>query len=199
MPSLENIFRSDTPARDKFLSRVFGIFNEEIARCWCNDARSPYENLGRPTITNTDTERRYTLDFTFRSRDSDRVYVGEMKCELEYDNHRYLTLDSPTQLQHHMGDAFKLFLAAATSPATCPVNVQGKPQPVDGAILVWGRCTPQGQSAVVEEYGLHAVLSMESMVRDLLQWQSQEFKRLLATKESWCRYLFTGLQELSNS
>ncbi len=199
MPSLESIFRSDTPARDKFLSRVFGIFNEEIVRCWCNDAHSPYENLGRPTITNANTGRRHTLDFTFRSRDSGRVYVGEMKCELEYEGYQYLTLDSPTQLRHHMGGAFKLFLATATSPATYRVNVQGKPQPVDGAILVWGRCTPQGQASVLEEYGLHTVLSVENIVRDLLQWQSQEFKELLATKESWCQYLFNGLREMNNA
>lgn len=199
MPSIESIFRSDTPARDKFLSRVFGIFNEEIVRCWCNDPRSGYENLGRPTITNANTGRYYTLDFTFRSRDSGQVYVGEMKCELEYENYRFLTLDSPSQLQHHMGDAFKLFLTAAKSPATCRVNVQGKPQPVDGAILVWGRCTPQGHTSVVEEYGLHTILTVENIVRDLLRWQSQEFEELLTTKERWCQYLFTGLRELSNS
>lgn len=199
MTSLENIFRSDTPARDKFLSRVFGIFNEEIVRCWCNDSHSPYENLGRPTIKNSNTGRLYTLDFTFRSRDSGQVFVGEMKCELEYENYRFLTLDSPSQLQHHMGDAFKLFLAAAISPGNCRVNVQGKPHPIDGAILVWGRCTPQGQISVVNEYGLYTVLTVENIVRDLLQWQSMEFEELIATKERWCQYLFAGLRELHNS
>lgn len=185
MPSLDSIFRTNTRARDKFLARVFGIFNEEIVRCWCNDSRSAYENMGRPTITNANTGRGYTLDFTFRSRDSGRFYVGEMKCELEYENYRFLTLDSPSQLRHHMGDAFKLFLDAATSPSTCRVNVQGKPRPVDGAILVWGRCTPQGQASVIEEYGFHTVLTLENIVRDLLQWQSKEFETLIATKESW--------------
>ena len=199
MSSFESIFRSDSPTRDKFLSRVFGIFSEEIVHCWCNDTRSPYENLGRPTLLNTTTGRRYTLDFTFRSRVSGHVYVGEMKCELEYENYQYLILESPTQLQHHMGEAFKLFLGTATSPATCRVNVQGKPQSVDGAILVWGQCTPQGQAAVVGEYGLHAVLAVDTMIRDLQRWQSQEFAKLLATKESWCQYLFAGLRELNNS
>ena len=97
-----------------------------------------------------------------------------------------------------MGDAFKMFLATATSPATYQVSVQGKPQHVDGAILVWGRCTSKGQASVIEEYGLHAVLTVESIVRDLLQWQSQEFNELLTTKESWGRYLFTGLRGLNN-
>ena len=199
MSSLESIFRSDAPARDKFLSRLFGIFNEEIVRCWCNDTHSPYENLGRPTITNSNTGHFHTLDFTFRSRDSGQVYVGEMKCELEYENYRFLTFDSPSQLQHHMGDAFKLFLAAATSPGICRVNVQGKPRSIDGAILVWGRCTPQGQASVVKKYGLYTVLTVENIVRDLLQWQSEEFEELVATKERWCHNLFTSLRELNNS
>ena len=198
MPSLESIFRSDTPARDKFLSRVFGIFNEDIVRCWCNDPRSAYEDLGRPTITDANTGRYYTLDFTFRSRDSGCIYIGEMKCELEYENYRFLTLESPSQLQHHIGNAFKLFLAAATAPDNYQVRVQGKPQSIDGAILVWGRYTPQGHNSVVEKYRLYTVLALEKIVRDLIHWRSGEFEELIATKESWCQYLFTGLRELNN-
>lgn len=198
MPSLESIFRSDTLARDKLLSRVFGIFNEEIVRCWCNDPRSAYQDLGRPTLTDANTGRYYTLDFAFRKRDSGCIYVGEMKCELEYENYRYLTLDSPSQLRHHKGNAFKLFLASAISPTTFRVNVQGKLFPSDGAILVWGRSTQQGQDSVIKKYGLHTVLTVENIVKDLLHWQSKEFEELIATKGIWCIYLFAGLREPDN-
>ena len=33
-------------ARDKFLSRVIGIFSEENVRIWCRSDISPYEDLG---------------------------------------------------------------------------------------------------------------------------------------------------------
>jgi hypothetical protein len=44
------LFRSSSSARDKFLSRLFGIFSEEIVRIWCRAPDAPYEDLGRPTI-----------------------------------------------------------------------------------------------------------------------------------------------------
>jgi hypothetical protein len=121
-----------------------------------------------------------------------------MKCELEFENYRFLTLDSSSQLLHHKGDAFKLFLTAAKSPATCRAKVQGNPQLVNGAILVWGRFTPQGQASVIKDFGIHTVLGVENIIRDLIQWQNKEFEELIYTKESWCQYLFTGLRELNN-
>jgi hypothetical protein len=200
MPSFDEIFRTNTPTRDKFLSRVFGIFSEEIVRCWCKDNHAPYKDLGRPTLTSVSTGRRHTLDFTFQSRDTGLVYVGEMKCELEYTGYSYLTLTSPKQLEHHIGqaeNAFSKFLAAAASPATCQVKVGGKLQPIDGAILVWGQHTPEGQVSVIEAHKLHTVLSVENLVRDLLLWQNQDFAKLLAEKEGWCHHLFTGLRGLN--
>ena len=37
-------------SRGKYLSRVFGIFSEEIVRIWAADPRAPFEDLGRPTL-----------------------------------------------------------------------------------------------------------------------------------------------------
>ena len=69
----ENIFRRDDSKpnfRDKFLSRMFGIFSEEIVRTWCDNLKSLYEDLGRPTLKNNNNSggRGWTLDFTLMSR-----------------------------------------------------------------------------------------------------------------------------------
>ena len=93
--TFQNLFQSNNRPRDKFLARLFGIFSEELVRCWARDNQSPYRNLGRPTVKPTGQQRGYTLDFTFESKSDRQVYIAELKCELEYENYRFLTLESP--------------------------------------------------------------------------------------------------------
>ena len=197
MSTFETIFHSSEPDRDKFLSRIFGIFNEDMVRCWCSDPRSPFEDIGRPTITPHQAPRGYTLDFTLRSRETGKIYVGEMKCELEYQNYRYLTLESSSQLEHHAKEAFRLFLDAATSPNRHRVTTRGQPQTINGAVLVWGRCTEAGRSSVIKEYGLHAILSLEEIIGDLITWRNECFAELLNQRANWCNELFNGLRRIA--
>ena len=82
---------------------MFGIFNEEIVRKWCAEEFSPYEDVGRPTIKRKgDDTRGSTLDFTFKNKDG-KLYIVEMKCELQYEGYKYLELKEPKkkQLDHH--------------------------------------------------------------------------------------------------
>lgn len=88
-------------ARGKFLSRVFGIFSEDIVRLWAKDDRSPYEDLGRPTVKQNCATKGYTLDFTLRHAETKKTYISELKCEIEYQNYRYLVLTDTSQLDHH--------------------------------------------------------------------------------------------------
>lgn len=193
------LFRSSDGARDKFLARLFGIFSEEIVRIWCRAPEAPYEDLGRPTIRCADEKTGYTLDFTLRDKQDEKIYVSEMKCELQYENYRYLSLEAAQQLDHHArgkaasNEAFRRFLQVARTPASCVVTVKNKAQLVDGAILIWGHCTPQGREAVLAHYGLHSVLSVDAMVQDLIAWKNLDYLRLLDQRQTWCQELFTGL------
>ena len=191
----QNLFQSVNRPRDKFLSRLFGVFNEEIVRCWCKDNQAPYRDLGRPTIKSASNPRGYTLDFAFQSKSSDAVYVGEMKCELEYENYRYLTLESPAQLAHHKKEAFRLFLDIAHNVNHHIVTIGGKPQRVSGSILVWGSYTELGRASVTANYGLHDILSLESIIADLLAWENQAFIELLENYQTWSTELFTRLRK----
>ncbi len=80
--------------RGKFLARVFGIFSEDIVRLWAASPGSPYEDLGRPTVCFDGAAKGSTLDFTFRNRASNKIYVAEMKCEIEYQAFRYFVLNA---------------------------------------------------------------------------------------------------------
>ena len=191
--SLTDTFKSYDPARDKFLSRLMGIFSEHIVRIWAKSPHATYENLGRPTITTPTAGEPYTLDFTFRSRHDHRIYVSEMKCELEYEDYKYLVLNSPDQLEHHQSDTFDAFLATTREPGKSRVTVEGDPIAVHGAILVWGHVTQSGRQAVAKHYGFADVLSVQDMANDLVRWGDASYQVFLHERARWCEELFMGL------
>ena len=195
--TFQSLFRSDDPARDNFLSRLFGIFNEKVVRCWGKAPQAPYENLGRPTARRVGEKKPYyTLDFTFRSKNDNRVYIAEMKCELAFENYLYLTLESPSQLNHHKNPAFQFFLDVARDASQYEVKIDGRLQAIDGSILVWGSCTEKGRTSVMTHYGLGDVLSVEAIINDLLSWQNQDYAELIRKYGGWCGELFTGLRSM---
>lgn len=191
----ETLFRSPVPARDKLLSRLFGIFNEEIVRIWCRCAAAPYRDLGRPTLRRQGSAWA-TLDFLLASRRDNRVYVAEMKCELEYEKYKYLTLTAPSQLEHHRKQAFDLFLQAAREPSSVAVKTPEGAVPVHGAILVWGDATDTGRAATIARYGFADVLTVAAIVRDLNRWQSPEWAKFVADRRGWANELFDGLKAM---
>jgi hypothetical protein len=192
--AFESLFHSSDSPRDKFFARLFGIFNEEIVRCWAKAPQSPYTDLGRPTLKLPGEQRGYTLDFALQSKNDGKVYLAEMKCEMEFENYRYLTLELPIQLDHHKQPAFHRFLDAAQNPNQYMVTVKGRPQTINGSILVWGKCTDEGRISVMAHYGLGDILSLEAVIHDLISWQNQDYAELIAKYERWCGELFTGLR-----
>jgi hypothetical protein len=195
--AFQRLFRSGNARRDKFLARLFGIISEEIVRCWARNPEAPYADLGSPTLKEPSVGNRgSTLDFTFRSKDDGTVYVVEMKCELEYDNYRYLVLESASQLDHHKSPAFQKFLEMTKDNTRYTVFVNRRLQIVHGTMLIWGSYTDQGRMSVRDHYGFRDVLSVESMISDLLRWHDQEYLDLLQSYENWCTEVFAGLAHM---
>ncbi|TPJ82805.1 hypothetical protein [Mesorhizobium sp. B2-6-2] len=195
---LRNIFRLRSPAdseRAKFLSRAFGIFSEQIVSIWSGDERSPYENLGRPTIKTAEGDRGYTLDFALRERASGRVYVSEMKCEIEFQNFKFFVLERASQLEHHKKPAFEAFLGAARPTVHQTTFLKGKSIDTDGAILIWGAVAPEGRDEAIKTKGFHDVLSVEQICADLASWKCVRYAELIGRRQKWCNELFAGLLE----
>jgi len=190
------IFQSGDAARAKFLSRVFGIFSEDIVKLWTGDSRAPYENLGRPTLgkRGVDGPKKPQLDFTLRDRrKNEAVFVAEMKCEIEYQNFKYFTLRSNDQLDHHKKPAFDAFLQVARSPDDWKVSVNKREIPIKGAILIWGDATPGGKDQVKQHRKFHEVLTIVEICQDLRSWKCEQFERLLADRRRWCNEMFSEL------
>jgi hypothetical protein len=198
MKSFKDFFCSGNLQRDNFLSRLFGIFNEEIVHYWCQCPSSPYENLGRPSVYVKGEKQGHTLDFTFRHIGTGKVFIAEMKCELSLDNYRYLILEDARQLEHHLGKtAFQKFLQAAREPKSLEVWVGGRSGgtkvEIDGAILILGTTTLKGREEVIEKYGLADVLSLEAMLNELLKNEPEEWLRRINQLCNWSTELFRFL------
>lgn len=180
-------------ARGKYLSRVFGIFSEEIVRIWASDPRAPYEDLGRPTLRMLGEKVGSTLDFTLRSRSTGKTYVAELKCEIEYQDYRYLVLTDPGQLKHHSKAAFAALLAAAERHADQRAYVGRSEIQIDGAILIWGATTTDGRAAVVSAKRFFDVLTLAEIISDLRSWNSEPYRALLDLRRSWSNELYESL------
>ena len=180
-------------ARGKYLSRVFGIFSEEIVRIWARDPRATYEDLGRPTLRSVGERSGSTLDFTFRSRETGKIYVAELKCEIEYQNYRFLVLAESNQLNHHRKPAFAALLAAAAKPSELRAYVSKKEVAIDGAILVWGAATSTGRALVSADNGFAAILTLAEIVAELQVWQSEPYRALLEHRRVWSNEMHDAL------
>lgn len=195
---LANIFISEqkpykgNSSRDKFLSRLFGIFNEKIVRIWCNNSRSPFEDLGRPTIYTQD-KRYFTLDFLLKDQ-SDRTFITEMKCEIEYQKYKYFTLTEAKQVERHKKKrAFELLLHLANNPSQYRIGQAGNDVTITGTALVWGKVLPPAVKEIKECFGFDHVLSLENMISDLIGWEDRAYKGLITEYSCWCNELFLGL------
>jgi hypothetical protein len=182
------------PRRAKFLSRLFGLFSEELVRIWSGDVRAPYSEIGRCTIYDPKLPKPSTLDFTFIERSSERAFVVEMKCEIEFQNFKFLTLNNPLQLEHHKKDSFKAFLSAAARDGDQTTKVKGRLQKTEGAILIWGAVSPDGRQSCMAQYGFHDVIGVDQIIEDLVLWNSSEFAAFIEQLNVWSNDLFSFLK-----
>jgi len=192
---MEELFRRDIPGRGAFLSRLFAFFSEEIVRHWARCERSPYRDLGRPVVWDGNGSKYHVLDLRLERVSDGARFVTELKCEIEFERYRYLTLTDPGQLQHHTRNAaFQKLLRAASDPGAQRVTIQGREIEVHGAVLVWGVVTDEGQTSVRDEYGFVDVLSVEQMLKDLGEWQPQEWADWVGLRRQWADELFEWLR-----
>jgi hypothetical protein len=181
---LESLFRSGNAAHDAFLSRLFGLFSEDVVRFWCRNERAAYRDLGRPTLWKDGQFA--TLDFTLESRADGLRYAAELKAEMAFEGYRYLRLIDAGQLAHHSTKrAFAWLLDLAAKRSSFKVRVAARPVAIAGAILVWGASSPQGRAHVISEHGFADVLSLESMLDDLHEWADVAWQQRVSELRAW--------------
>ena len=192
--SMEALFRRPETGRGPYLSRLFAFFSEEVVRHWAGCDQAPYRDIGRPVVWDEAGDRYHVLDFTLERRIDGRTFVAELKCEIEFEGYRYLALHGPEQVKHHeLGAAFQKFLRLAREPTSLRVTIGGKPVAVDGCALVWGVTSAEGRHAAMRHYGLADVLSIETMLQDLQNWQPETWAECVQKRRRWSDELFDWL------
>jgi hypothetical protein len=183
--------------QDKFLSRLFGIFSEEIVPIWASEKTlAPYVSKGRPTLRMKD-KRHYTFDFTLKDKKTRKTYVCEQKCWFEYENYKHFTLQTTDQVDYLTGsnssNSFNRFLELGKDHSKYPVYVDGEKTDIAGIVLIWGKVSDKSKTLVKRHYNLHDILSLEAIVNDLVSWKTSEFRSWTLEKRRWSNQLFDGI------
>ena len=189
-----SLFKQDEAdrKRGKYLSRLFGIFSEDIVRIWAADVNCHYKDLGRPSIRFEG--KTYTLDFTFQHKQSRKVYIVEQKCEIEFQNYKHFILDKKEQLFHHIKakKAFVAFLEAAKKNIIFS-SISQQEIKIDGTILIWGAATPKGINDIKLEYKIDDIFTLEKIIDDLILWRNEDFYKFVRDRIVWSNEMLSGL------
>ncbi|GHT25519.1 hypothetical protein AGMMS4957_20460 [Bacteroidia bacterium] len=185
--------------RDKYISRVFGVFSEKIAEIYFKSGYSEYESLGRPTLYKINDKKGYTLDFTLKNRKTSEFYICEMKCELQYENCKYLELSKSNQIKHHEDNkkAFQYFLDIPQNASNYRVEIKSTKEEIKpaGIILLWGKISNDKNAidAVKTNYKITEILSLEDMINTMVEKNYDKYFDFVKERIEWSKYLFDNL------
>jgi len=183
--NLLEIGKTNNIERDKFISRFFGIFNEDIALIYFMSPYSKYNNLGRPTIKKE--LEKYTLDFTLQDKNTNEIFICEMKCEIQYQNYKRLELNNKEQIKLHKKNAFIYFLDIANNMNNYVIEINKKIIKINGIILLWGKVTNDCKiiNDIKDTYNIKDILSLENMINIMIDNNYQEYYNYIFEKKEW--------------
>ncbi|MTH66747.1 hypothetical protein [Paracoccus shanxieyensis] len=121
------------------------------------------------------------------------MFVSEMKCEIEFQNFKFFTLDGIAHLDHHTKPAFFELLKCTKPEPEDYCVVKGNKLRYDGAVLIWGTVDPDARQTVMLEKGFHDILGIDDICRDLAEWSCPKYQAFLDQRRAWCDQLFNGL------
>ncbi len=192
--TLDSAFYPQDPERNRFLTGVFSLFVTDVIHCWCTDSHAPYSSLGKATLRPADAARGAPLDFAFQDRRKKQTFAVIMQGLPGHDT----PLRGPQQIIELEGSrTFAAFLDAAANPARYTLAAGSAEYPAAGAILIWGSLeSKKVRASIRKHYPFADILSIEDMIRSLLEWQNRDFQMLLDRRAAWCYDFFRGLRQL---
>lgn len=183
-----------------FLSRVFGIFREEIVKYWVDNDQCEYEDLGRPTIIKKSDGGKVTLDYTFKKGET--VFIVEQKNFYGYSNGRLAEISTSetfieafeqwSKSKAKQTLAWDYFLNF--DPNNYIVQVNKQETLVDGRILIWADYTNEGKQMLMEKLNLKDIISVNEILNDLRKWGDKKYLEFITSREKWVMELFNGLR-----
>jgi hypothetical protein len=192
--TFDSLFQHHDPERSRFLDGLFSLFARVVVRCWATDEHAPYADLGRPTLRQVGGSRGSPLDFAFQEKRRKHAYGVLLYCDPVGDgplrDANQITALSATR-------TFAAFLDAAAQPSAYSLTVGGMDYPLIGSILIWSSLESKKTRAMIRKtYAFHDILSVEDMIRDLIEWKNRDYQMLLDRRTAWCYDFFRGLRQM---
>lgn len=192
--TFDGLFQLHDPERSRFLDGLFSLFAREVVHCWATDDHAAYADLGKPTLKQMGGARGSPLDFAFQEKRRKHTFGVVLYCDPTGDG----ALKDANQITA-LGATrtFAAFLDAAAQPSAYSLTVGGADYPLVGSILIWSSLESKKTRAVIRKtYAFHDILSVEDMIRDLIEWKNRDYQMLLDRRAAWCYDFFRGLRQI---
>ncbi len=192
--TFDGLFPPADPERSRFLDGLFSLFAREVVHCWATDDHAPFVDLGKPILRQPGGARGSPLDFAFQERRRKHAYGVVLYCDPTGDgplkDASQITALSATR-------TFAAFLDAAAQPSAYSLSVGGADHPLVGSILIWSSLESKKTRATIRKtYAFHDILSVEDIIRDLIEWRNRDYQMLLDRRAAWCYDFFRGLRQI---
>ncbi|MBK9222222.1 MAG: hypothetical protein IPO16_08865 [Saprospiraceae bacterium] len=196
-------YTKETKIKVNFLSRIFGVFSEEIVKIWCdNKNNNDFEYIGKPHIKEGN-KRPIVLDHLLKSKNT--YFIVEQKNFHGYKNGKLSSMEDTDEFfknfeswsigksKNQKSKAWDIFINFTKKPKE--VKYDGKIIPQAKTLLIWSKGTDVGRYKFVQKYGISKVLFLEQMKNDLIKWKDPAYIKLIKDKKKWIAQLFNDLLE----
>ena len=191
----------ENSTKTNFLSRILGVFSENIVDFWLENEKCPYRSLGRPSLYSVDNKKLATLDFTFQNKSDNKNYIVEQKCFFGFKNGKLCSMSTYeifikefekwSTAKANSTPAWKYF--SNFSKERYDVKVKTKKIETEGTILLWASCEKEGAEKFQEELGISKIIGVDSIISDLKQWEDNNYSKFIDTRKNWIIELLDNL------
>lgn len=197
------LYSKENKLKVNFLSRIYGVFSEEIVKIWCdNENNKEFEYIGKPHI-NIGNRKPLELDHLLKSKNT--YFIVEQKNFHGYKNGKLASMEdtdsffknfetwSKEKSKNQKSKAWDIFINFREHPKEVKYN--GESFPDIKTLLIWSKGTPEGKRKFIENSGIGVseVLFLLDIKNDLIQWDDQKYKELIKGKKEWIDELFNDL------
>lgn len=183
-----------------FLSRIIGIFSEDVVRFWLENKKCKYNFLGRPQVWTENDSKKYSLDYLLQDKKTKKCYIAEQKCFFGFKDGKLkkiseaetfsIVFDKWSNEKRNHTVAWARFIEFNNDSH---VSIKNKKCDVSGKILVWASCDKKAKKDFQKKHNIFDVVSFEQVIRDLNKWEDRKYLGFLKDRKKWINQLFNSL------
>ncbi len=202
-------WEENSSKQNNYLSRLIGLFGEEISEKWLANDNSAYSNFGRPTIywIEEGKKKRATLDFLIEREG--KIYIVEQKNFFAYNKGRLRTIDSSDDFRKAFASwnttknkatpAWKIFNSFEQHEYEIKIGKK-EYRKLDGKVVFWSDLIEADKdyfltlSEELNRTRYNDAIGLVQMINDLKRWKDTDYEALIENYIQWNKDLFDNLR-----